>query len=358
MSLHVSRLVLVSLAVLWSGYSVILALATLSMHGDMVIASLSVVSYGISVFLALAGTSRWVQLPRGLAIASGLFCVFSVLLGMHGLDPAQPLGYATWFVGGYGVVMTIIMTRRQPGLAWSGLGVLVAILGAWAGPLGMIGLGVLGPFSWVLVAQLIFLGLRNAARDASLLAAAEQEASNWQAMQEAMVAERMLRLQGAERRARPMLERIVASGGNLSPALRDESRRLEAALRDEIRGRSLLDDNVREAVAALRDAGTKVMLLDEGGLDSVDASEREEILQQLAELLADAEADYVTVRTSPSHGPLVTVIGVKGDMDDEDSDVEVTMRAGLGPSAGEVQAAGPAGAAADAADDSSEELPR
>lgn len=330
MNLHVSRLALVALAMLWSGYAVVLGVVTLEMHANRTVAILALIAYAAAVVLALLGTRRWVQIPMSLAIATAALALASVLLGMSGLDPAKPLGYATWFVGGYGVVMTIVMTRQRPAVAWTSLIALVAILGTWAGPLGMIGMGVLGPFSWVLVAQLIFIGLRNAARDASVLAAAEQEASNWQAMQEAMAAERVQRLQGAERRARPMLEQIVASGGDLPPALREESRRLEAALRDEVRGRGLLDDRVRDAVAALRDAGTKVMLLDEGGLDDVAAEERQQILDQLAALLADVEADYVTVRTSPSQGPRVTVIGVKGDMDDEDGDVEVTMRQGLG----------------------------
>lgn len=330
MTMQVSRFMLIGLALLWAGYNIVLAVVTLEAHSVLWTAIAAIACYVLGVALALLGTGRWLQLPLLAALGVAALGLGTVLFGVQGLDPAAPLGYATWFVGGYGVLMTIIMTRRQPWVAWSGIVVLVALLGVWSGPGGILSLGALGPVAWVLVAQLILLGLRSAERDARLLAEAEQEASNWQALQEAVVAERVVRLQQTERRARPLLERIVSSKGVLGAEDRVQSLHLEAALRDEIRGRGLLTDKVREAVQVLRQAGTRVLLLDEGGLDDVPVEERTAVLEELAELLAAAQADHVTVRTSPVSGPLVTVVGIRGDEDDEDDDFEVTLRQGLG----------------------------
>jgi hypothetical protein len=48
----------------------------------------------------------------------------------------------------------------------------------------------------------------------------------------------------------------------------------EATLRDELRGSALLDDGVRAALVAARAAGSSVSMLDEGGLDGIDAARR------------------------------------------------------------------------------------
>ncbi len=94
--------------------------------------------------------------------------------------------------------------------------------------------------------------------DAQTLTVAEQEAAKWQAAQDAHEQERRRRLDQTGKRALPMLRDIILAGGELSDAQRIESRVLEAGLRDEIRGRRLLNDRVRNSVLAARRRGTAV----------------------------------------------------------------------------------------------------
>ncbi|MCU1603035.1 MAG: putative integral rane protein, partial [Frankiales bacterium] len=99
------------------------------------------------------------------------------------------------------------------------------------------------------------------------IALAEQEAAEWQAGQEAHLYERQFRLMQTSRVALPMLQKIALTGGNLTEEDRQECFHLEGALRDEIRGRRLLNDAVRAQIMILRRRGTAVSLLDDGGVD-------------------------------------------------------------------------------------------
>ncbi len=126
---------------------------------------------------------------------------------------------------------------------------------AWAGPSGIASLGVLGSISWVAVSHIISVALSNASRDAQRFALAEREALDWQAAQDAHLYERQFRLGQTMAMALPMLKRIEETGGNLSETERTECLHLEGAIRDEIRGRRLLNDAVREEVMLARTAG-------------------------------------------------------------------------------------------------------
>ena len=191
-------------------------------------------------------------------------------------------GYATWHVAAVGTLMTIVSSRRRHLFAWGGIVFLVVHTIAWAGPSGIASLGVLGSISWVAVSHIISVALANASRDAQRFAIAEREALDWQAAQDAHVYERQFRLGQTMAMALPMLKRIEKTGGELSESERTECLHLEGAIRDEIRGRKLLNDAVREEVMLARRRGATVTLLDEGGLDDLDEFELERVLARLA----------------------------------------------------------------------------
>ena len=92
-----------------------------------------------------------------------------------------------------------------------------------------------------------------------------------------------------------MLTRI-ATGDTLSDQEQLEARLLEAALRDEIRGRDLLNDLTRAAIAGARRRGVVVNVLDEGGLQTLSASARDGLLAQVAQALHQVARRPVTVR--------------------------------------------------------------
>ena len=79
---------------------------------------------------------------------------------------------------------------------------------------------------------------------------------------------------------------------------------LEAAIRDEIRGRMLLTDAVRERGAARpRDGARVVTLLDEGGIDDLDEPTRDRVLSRLAEAVAGSTPTGSSLARRPRARP-------------------------------------------------------
>ncbi|MCY7287690.1 MAG: hypothetical protein LH624_05430, partial [Cryobacterium sp.] len=181
----------------------------------------------------------------------------------------------------------------------------------WAGPAAPGSMGVIGSVVWVAVAVILARALAKAGRAARQYALAEQEATEWQAAQEAHLYERQVRLAQTIRLAAPMLRRIIDQGGELNDEQRQESRYLEAAVRDEIRGRKLLNDAVRDAVMSARRRGAIVTLLDEGSIDDIRGVELESVLNTLAAAIASTTADTVIARTAgDGSATAVTVVGL------------------------------------------------
>jgi len=139
-----------------------------------------------------------------------------------------------------------------------------------------------------------------------------------------------MRLAHTNRIAAPMLRRIADRNGDLTDAQRGECRMLEAAIRDEIRGRMLLTDAVRSEVQRARERGATVTLLDEGGIDDLDEATRDQVLSRLAEAIAGSQADRLIARTAAESSPVaVTLVGLidanEATIDTEDVEVEVWL---------------------------------
>jgi hypothetical protein len=212
--------------------------------------------------------------------------------------------------------MTITAVRRRPGFAWVGIGFLVVQTVLWAGPGALATLGVIGSASWVGVAHLLTNALAKAVRDSQRFAIAERGAAEWQAAQEAHLNERQFRLGQTTVMALPMLRTIQQSAGDLTAAQRAECLHLEGAIRDEIRGRRLLNDAVREQVMLARRRGTTVTLLDEGGIDDIEGDDLERVLGALADALRRTNADKVIARTVPEGSDVaITVVGLRSSDD-------------------------------------------
>ncbi|MBD8205393.1 hypothetical protein IFU08_01675 [Microbacterium sp. CFBP 8790] len=233
--------------------------------------------------------------------------------------------FVTWVIGAIGALMTIIMIRRRPIVAWVGMAVLTLSASFWLGPLAAFSLGLVGSLVWVAAAQLVMIALDRTARDADHLAELQQAASAWQASQSGRQRERRIHVQRALQAAGPVLARTIESGGNLRPSDKAAARRAEASLRDELRGTRLLDDGVRAEIDAARRRGAVVNLFDEGGLAGLGAADLDGIRTELASVLSDAVSERLIIRTSPHHEVAVTVVGRSrgegGSGDDDEVDL-------------------------------------
>jgi hypothetical protein len=326
------RFIIVALAALFSSYHVVLAIYSLGFGfaSSPAPVLVGIGLYGVATVVALLPTGSQ-RMPLWIAVFSLAVAVSLPLLETSVLRPDHPggNGYATWYVAAVGTLLTICATRYRPGFAWAGVIFLGLQTLLWSGPLALGALGVIGSAAWVGVAHIITNTLSKAARDSQRFAQAERQAAEWQAAQEAHLSERQFRLGQTGVMALETLQRIRESGGELTEAERAECLHLEGAIRDEIRGRKLLDDAVRREVMFARRRGTQVVLLDEGGIDDLEPAELTRVLGSLAEALHGTRADRVIARTVPEGSDVaVTVVGLSlsgsdaaalgQDSDDED----------------------------------------
>jgi hypothetical protein len=322
MNIGVPRYLIVGMAALFSAYHVLLAIYTIDIPERPAPIYAAMVLYGIATIISLLPFGP-MRMPIWMAAFNFATVAAITLLVANELDFGRDggTGYATWYVAASGTLLTITSTRGRHTFAWLGIGFMVAhtftIVGP-VGPAGLFSLGIVGSASWVAVSHVLSSGLAKASKDAQRFVLAEQEATDWQAAQDAHVHERQFRLEQTGTMALAMLERIQETNGDLSAAERRECLNLEGAIRDEIRGRKLLNDAVREQVMIARRRGATVTLLDEGGIDDLADADLDRVLNRLALAIQSTTADKVIARTVPEGSDVaVTVVGLHSADDGE-----------------------------------------
>lgn len=322
MNIGVPRYLIVGMAGLFSAYHLVLATYTLDIPRHTAPIFVAMALYAAATIISLLPWGP-VRMPIWMAAFNFAIVIAITLLVANELDFGRPggTGYASWYVAASGTLMTITSTRGRHTFAWLGIGFLVVhtVVGVGAvGPAGIFSLGIVGSASWVAVSHVLSTALAKASKDAQRFALAEREATDWQAAQEAHVHERQFRLGQTSAMALTMLRQIQESGGNLTDEQRRECAYLESAIRDEIRGRKLLNDAVRDEVMSARRRGATVTLLDEGGIDDLSDAELERVLNRLALAIHETNADKVIARTVPEGSDVaVTVVGLRSVADGE-----------------------------------------
>jgi hypothetical protein len=313
-----SSRVIIWLAALFSAYHVVLAISALGVPRSPVPTVAAIVAYVAATALCLS-RPRVRVLPQWVAAVALAVAIAVPVAVTSQLDPHAPVGYATWHIAAIGTLLTILMVRGRDVYAWVGAAFLTVQTGWWAGFTALGDLGVIGSVVWVVAANVVVYAIGKTAEDAERFAEVERIASQWRAAYDAHVVERQHRLEHTYRLAEPLLTEIVRTGGELSEAQRHECLLLEATIRDEIRGRGLLTDAVREVVTRARRRGASVSLLDEGGLDGLDPAARQRVLDRLASAIAGSDADTFVVRSvQRGQEVAVTVVGLRdGDAEDD-----------------------------------------
>jgi len=322
MNIGVPRYLIVGMAALFSAYHPVLATYTIDQprHPGPIFVAMALYAVATVVSLAPFGPTR---MPIWMASFNFAIVIAITLLVANELDFGRPggTGYASWYVAASGTLLTITSTRGRHAFAWLGIGFLVvhtiAIVGN-VGPAGLLSLGIVGSASWVAVSHVLSTALAKASKDSQRFTLAEREATDWQAAQEAHVYERQFRLGQTSAMALAILRQIQESGGDLTDAQRQECLHLEGAIRDEIRGRKLLNDAVRDEVMIARRRGATVTLLDEGGIDDLSDEDLERVLNRLALAIHNTDADKVIARTVPEGSDVaITVVGLRTTDDGE-----------------------------------------
>jgi hypothetical protein len=318
MNIGIPRYLIVGMAALFSAYHLVLATYTIDQPRNPGPVIVAMVLYAVATIVSLLPWGP-VRMPIWMAAFNFAVVIAITLLVSNELDFNRPegVGYSSWYVAASGTLLTITSTRGRHTFAWLGIAFLVVQSAAIVGP-GLFSLGIVGSASWVAVSHVLSTALAKASKDAQRFALAEREATDWQAAQEAHVYERQFRLGQTSAMALGMLRQIQESNGDLTDAQRQECLHLEGAIRDEIRGRKLLNDAVRDEVMIARRRGATVTLLDEGGLDDLSDDELERVLNRLALAIHETDADKVIARTVPEGSDIaVTVVGLRSVADGE-----------------------------------------
>jgi hypothetical protein len=313
------RFLVMGLGAVFSAYHLVLALYTLSIPVNTGPTIVAMVLYA-AVTAASLWPSEATALPVWLAALNVAVGIVVSVLVLSQLDYRNSNGYATWSVAAISTLMVITMVRRQPFFAWLGMASLAVTVVIWANPVALTTTGVIGGALWVGVAHAVSAALLRAERDAVQFVRAGVQAAEWQATQEAQLYERRVRLEQMNRLASPMLRRIVVTNGVLNDDDRRECLYLEAAIRDEIRGRLLLSDAVRDEVMSARRRGIQVTVLDDGGIDDLPDAARGRVLNLLADEVRKSKADRLVIRTGAAgSSTAVSIVGVRTTGDGTDA---------------------------------------
>jgi hypothetical protein len=94
----------------------------------------------------------------------------------------------------------------------------------------------------------------------------------------------------------------------LSEDLRQSAKLVEATLRDNLRGRDLLNLAMTNEVQRLRNLGVEVLILDEGGTESLSPAERNDLLNKAVIALQVVTQGRVTIRSPKADEFKLTVV--------------------------------------------------
>lgn len=308
--LEVPRWLLALVASSFATFHAVLGILAWHGYDNYFLLALSIAVYLITVAAA-------VMLKRGLEMGSlvgavvGIGAVSTSVIANLGISPGQTGTYASWYVGGMGVLLGIVAVRGQSLIAWVSAALVTSIVVQAAGVVGVLKAGIVGMVVLIAAGQATAGSLRRADRDIHDLqqAAIANEAETASAI--AAGTERKERLQQVLTKALPALSYISSTKGKFSETERKKLIALEASLRDDIRGRRLASDIVQAATQAARERGVQVMLMDEGGLDKLSKRELNAVLQKVADAIDQVKAGKVVVRSPRGEKFLVTVTATR-----------------------------------------------
>ena len=251
---------------------------------------------------------RGLRLPRWQAwlnlAAAGLIPGLVILQRNEIND--QSIG--AWMVMGTAIVLTATAVRQQARIALIGLGVLLGLLIVEYGLPGLTASGLAGALVFVLAGLGVSRGIARTTRETEKFRAIELESISRIAELDAAAKERQQRLAQVLGTAVPLLSVIKDAQGPIDEELKQSARLVEATLRDNLRGRDLLNSAMSKEVQRLRNLGCEVLILDEGGTASLSSAERDALLQKAVDALQIVQSGRVTIRSPKAEEFKITVV--------------------------------------------------
>ena len=282
----------------WRGYVSILSLA------------LSIAIYMATMVISVVA-SKGLTISRGFGSLVAIGAVATVIVANSGIQPGHSDPYSTWYVGGMSALLGVLAARGQSAMAWITAALVSFLVVVEDGLEGLGEVGIEGMAILIAAASATAFALKRADREVVELQNAEMAAEAAIIGSEAAGEERKVRLQNILERSLHALGQISVNRGAVTKREKEEFLQLESSLRDDIRGRALLNPTVRKAASEARARGIDVLILDEGGLSQLPASQLEHILEKVAGAINSVVAGKVVVRSPRGEKWVVTVMATR-----------------------------------------------
>lgn len=251
---------------------------------------------------------RGLQLPRWQGFINLIAGLALPLLVITQRQIISDDSIGAWVVMGTALVLTATAVRQQARLALIGLALLIGVLILEYGSGALASAGLAGALVFVLAGLGVSRGIARATRESEQFRAKEIEARTKIAELEAATRERQQRLSQVLGTAVPLLSVIRDAKAPLEEDLKQSTRLVEATLRDNLRGRDLLTQAMTAEVQRLRNLGVEVLILDEGGTQSLSVKERDLLLNKAVEALQVVFEGRVTIRSPKGEDFSLTVV--------------------------------------------------
>jgi signal transduction histidine kinase len=226
-------------------------------------------------------------------------------------------GYATWHSTVVMVLLVAVLVRGRERVAWVGVGLYALVSAVWAVTQGLGAGDVLrvgfGPFSWMLVAQLLQTWLIEMADRMTASRRSSAAANRAIAQSFSKMVLRDVWLTQLRAQVGPLLTRIADPNYELTQAERDACLAQESRLRDAMRAGNLVTELTSDAIEVARGRGVDVRLVDSRGT-RLPEDVRAALTQHLSRLLTDSNTKKVVARAAPEgYDDVVTVLAVRED---------------------------------------------
>ena len=308
--LKVPTWILSLFGLLFGLYHAVLGVIWISDNDRPELVVLALISY-LAVLAATLNIRQTREMSHRLAWVNIAVCALIPIAIQSQLDPSHLGDYATWYVLGVGTILATTAVRGRRAQAWIGLTILIIEIAIWGGVASLASTGLPGVLSLIVTGHAVSLGVSRAVKNAQDLNRKAALTTIETASLEAAGQVRSNLLEKTLRTALPALNLIAALGGNLDADQKREALLLEAGLRDEIRGESLLNDEVRLAIKDARTRGVEVLVLDEGGLQDLPSQQVDDLLARVARSIKLVESGRLTIRSPKGEDWKFTVLAVR-----------------------------------------------
>lgn len=257
------------------------------------------------------------RMPALHAVAVVAILLAVTLINQMALPTGHWPGYATWHSNVVMVLLIVILVRGQERIAWIGVVAYALVSAAWA---IFQGLGVgdtlrvgFGPFSWMLVAQLLQIWLIDMGDRMNTSRRSSAAANKAIAQSFSKLVLRDVWLTQLRAQVGPLLNRIADSEYGLTDEERAACLAQESRLRDAMRAGNLVTEFTSDAIDVARSRGVDVRLVDSRGT-RLPEDVRAALTRHLGRLLTDSSTKRVVARAAPEgYEDVVTVLAVRED---------------------------------------------